>query len=59
VRAEDIHKTPFHTHDGMTESVAMPFGLCGAPQAFQRMMNDIMRDVLHKFVIVYLDGVIV
>jgi hypothetical protein len=43
----------------MTESVAMPFGLCNAPAAFQRMMNDIMRDVLHKFVIVYLDDVIV
>jgi hypothetical protein len=39
------------------EWVAMPFGLCNAPAAFQRMMNDIFRDFLHKFVTVYLDDV--
>jgi hypothetical protein len=37
------------------EWVAMPFGLCDAPATFQRMMNDTMRDFLHKFVTVYLD----
>jgi hypothetical protein len=39
--------------------VAMPFGLCNAPSTFQRMMNDILRDFLHKFVHVYLDDVFV
>jgi hypothetical protein len=37
----------------------MPFGLCNAPATFQRLMNDILRDFLHKFVIVYLDDVCV
>jgi predicted HAD superfamily phosphohydrolase len=39
------------------EWVAMPFGLCNAPVTFQRMMNDVPRDFLHKFVTLYLDDV--
>jgi hypothetical protein len=57
VRDHDIHKTAFQTLDGLMEWVAMPFGLCNARAPFQRMMNDILRDFLHKFVIVYLDDV--
>jgi hypothetical protein len=57
VRDKDIHKTAFQTLDGVMEWVAMPFELCNALATFQRMMNDILRDFLHKFVTVYLDGV--
>jgi hypothetical protein len=39
------------------ECVAMPFGMCNTPTTFQRMMNDILRDFLHKFVTLYLDDV--
>jgi hypothetical protein len=55
VRDQDIHKTAFLTPDGLLEWVAMPFGLCNAPATFQRMMNDTLREFLHKFVTVYLD----
>jgi hypothetical protein len=57
VRDKDIHKTAFQTPYGLMEWVAMPFGLCNAPATFQRMMNDILRDLLHKFVTLYLDDV--
>jgi hypothetical protein len=59
VRDKDIHKTAFQTHDGLMEWVAMPFGLCNAQAIYQRMMNDILRDFLHKFVIVYLNDVFI
>jgi hypothetical protein len=35
----------------------MPFGLYNALAMFQHMMNDILRDFLHKLIIVYLDDV--
>jgi hypothetical protein len=35
----------------------MSFGMCNAPITFQWMVNDILRDFLHKFVTVYLDDV--
>lgn len=33
----------------------MPFGLTNPPAVFQRLVNDILRDVLKRFVFVYLD----
>jgi hypothetical protein len=57
VRDEDIQKTAFKTPDSFMEWVAMPFGLCNAPTKFLRVMNDILRDFLHKFVTVYIDDV--
>jgi hypothetical protein len=57
VRDQHIHKTAFQTPDGFMEWVTMPFGLYNAPATFQRIMNDILREFLHKFVNVYLDDV--
>jgi hypothetical protein len=59
VRDEDIHKTAFRTSYGPMEWVAMPLGMCNSLATFERMMNNIMCDVLHKFVTIYLDNVCV
>jgi hypothetical protein len=37
----------------------MPFGLTNAPAAFQHMANDVFREFLDLFVIIYLDDILV
>ena len=48
-----IEKTAFTTKLGLFEFVRIPFGLSSAVVTLQRIMDDIYRDLLWDYVVVY------
>ncbi|GJU02835.1 putative reverse transcriptase domain-containing protein [Tanacetum coccineum] len=59
VHEDDIPKTTFRTRYGHFEFTVMPFGLTNALSIFMYLMNRVCRSYLDKFVIVFIDDILI
>lgn len=49
----------FNTPLGHFEYLVMPFGLTNAPVLFQALVNNDLRDMLNRFVFIYLNNILI
>nr|GEU81956.1 putative reverse transcriptase domain-containing protein [Tanacetum cinerariifolium] len=59
VHEDDISKTAFRTRYGHFELTVIPFGLTNEPGVFMDLMNRVCRPYLDKFVIVFIDDLLI
>ena len=59
IKDQDINKTAFRTRYGHYEFVVIPFRLTNALATFMCMMNSIFSQYLDKFVVVFINDILV
>ena len=57
VRGEDVQKLDFLTRYGHYEFLVMSFGLTNALAAFMDLMNEVFKNYIDSFVIVFIDDI--
>ena len=59
MKADNVQKIAFRSRYGHYEYVVMPFGVTNAPNVFIDYMNRIFRLFLDKFVLVFIDDILI